>query len=185
MVKASRFVTGLFQKDDVTESRYDVKAGIKKETESMLRPDQNENSKRLGQIIKIMRENKHFKEFFLQHEASLKTGLQKLDKDANDGKSTEYFTQKILKHLRQSNKFRKINETQFANMKDETRLERSMDQIKEQKKQVLQSLGQYRGKKGVQLNRLADKDMANYLSVVERSQKVHSLVTDKEINLLK
>ena len=37
---------------------------------------------KLGKLVKIMRENKHFKEFFIHHENSLEKGLEKLDQDA-------------------------------------------------------------------------------------------------------
>ena len=70
-------------------------------------------------------------------------------------------------------------------MKDVNRLERSMEEIKRQKKLVLESLGHYRGRKGMRLNRVADKDLGGYLNAAEQQSKVQCFVSDKELNTLK
>lgn len=49
-------------------------------------------------------------------------------------------------------------------------LDRSIGQIQQQKRKILQSVGHYKGNKGMVLNRLADKDLGGYLTVAKQSK---------------
>ena len=79
------------------------------------------------QTLKEMKDNKHFKEFFLFHEKSLKTGLERLDKDIG---RYNYFSKKLMAHIVNTNQYRKLNAEVFEQMKHQTRYEKSMKQIK-------------------------------------------------------
>lgn len=72
-----------------------------------------------------MRDNKHFKEFFLFHEESLKTGLKRLDRDA--GYYSEKFAKLFMKHLQESNDFRKYNREVFENLKQKESNKKSIE----------------------------------------------------------
>lgn len=60
-----------------------------------------------------------------------------------------------------------------------------MAEIKKQKRKVITSLSPYKGAKQVKVAKLEEKDISNYLSVVEKKEKVFSLVSQDEINRLK
>ena len=82
--QSSHFIIkGLFHKDNVKESRYDLASGIQEATNHMTGQVVQEDEKaKFNRIMKQMRENVHFKEFFLHHEDSLKTGMARLDEAA-------------------------------------------------------------------------------------------------------
>mmetsp|Transcript_37810 Transcript_37810/g.49696 ORF Transcript_37810/g.49696 Transcript_37810/m.49696 type:complete len:103 (+) Transcript_37810:914-1222(+) len=83
--------------------------------------------------IREMRENKHFKEFFLRHEKSLEVGMTRLDAKAaveftrkKVKRAYDHFTRLLTAHMLGKNKYRKQNEKEFADMKDSSRIERNM-----------------------------------------------------------
>lgn len=162
----SHIVQGPLDKDRVTESRYDILASVQEKTQQLSGLVQTEDKERFREILWAMRNNEHFKEFFVGHEKSLKAGLSQLDKAA--GNKYDYFAKKIMHQMLQSNKFRKFNVKSFASMSDKTIFEPSMDQIQVQKRQIIKSISPYRGKKGMILNRLADKDLSNYLHQAQK-----------------
>ena len=41
------------------------------------------NKSKFKQLLNEMKDNKHFKEFFLFHEEALRTGLERLDKESS------------------------------------------------------------------------------------------------------
>ena len=84
-----------------------------------------------------------------------------------------------------TNNFRKQNEKEFADMLDLTRIERNMDQIKLQKRQVIESLAHYKGGEAVSVSRVSDQELGSFLQVKERSGDILRLVDDRELNQLK
>ena len=109
---------------------------------------------RFSKILNEMKHNKHFKEYFLFHEKSLRQGLVNLD--ANLG-HREYFRDLFMQHLEKENRFRKLNKDIFDHMKDESKTrEKTIPQIKQQKKKIMASLSPYKGIKSTDVARVED-----------------------------
>ena len=62
---------------------------------------------------------------------------------------------------------------------------RSLVQIKSQKRQVLNSLGPYKGERTLKLSKIKDRDMSNFVNHKKQTTGVNNLVTQKELNHLK
>ena len=107
--------------------------------------------------------------------------------DANLG-HREYFRDLFMKHLEQENRFRKLNKDIFDHMKDESKTrEKTIPQIKQQKKKIMASLSPYKGIKSTDVARVEDQDIQNFLSNKERTQNIsqHKLVGKEELNRMK
>ena len=79
----SAALNGLFHKDGVIERKYDLQESIVQEMHRMKNNKQTqqgeENKVNFMQVLHEMEHNRHFREYFLFHEASLANGLSKLD----------------------------------------------------------------------------------------------------------
>ena len=153
----------------------------------------------ISKIKDAIKENNFFKEFWLFHEQCLGTGLQQLDEEVVQLRTfTNYVDKKVggrkhykklfMDHLLNANEVRtalntKLDEmVQGAGQEDNTR---SLGQIKSQKRQVLNSLGPYKGKQTVELSKIKDRDMSNFMNHKQQNSAVHNLVSQKELNHLK
>ena len=96
----SAALNGLFHKDGVIERKYDLQESIVQEMHRMKNNKQTqqgeENKVNFMQVLHEMEHNRHFREYFLFHEASLANGLSKLD---NDLGHRDYFSKQFMKHL--------------------------------------------------------------------------------------
>jgi len=163
-------VNGLFHKDSVVERYYNLEDAVAQEMMKMQGDEVFESERvRLLQRLKEMRENSHFRDFFIQHEASLRKGLQKLDSAAG---RYNYFERQLLEHISDNNELRRLNKRALSNMKDEKHVEKTMEQIKCLKKNLTQTLGKVKGGGTVRSTHVADRDLGCYLSVLEKESSV-------------
>ena len=77
--KGGKVAQGLFRKDLVKELRYDLNKSVVEELKKMKGNDMNSERENFRKVLKEMKINKHFKEFFLFHEQSLQKGLTEMD----------------------------------------------------------------------------------------------------------
>ena len=60
-----------------------------------------------------------------------------------------------------------------------------MPEIIQQKNKILQSLSPYKGDRSIRVGKVPDESIANYLSVKEQKERIHNLVSKKELNHIK
>ena len=127
-------VTGLFHKGAVKEQKYDLHESMVNEIQRMEKQNGVPDTKaKFKQCLNEMRNNKHFKEFFLFHEEALRTGLERMNREAGQFKTIN-FAEAFMEHLEQQNTYRKYNKEAFIEMKCKTSNQKSIEQIASQKK---------------------------------------------------
>lgn len=152
------------------ELHYDLRDAIMEETERILGRKVVSSGHSYNEIVKAMSENKFFKEFYRFHEQSLKNGLKKLDRDA--GNFGDYFGRQLMRHLEQTNDFRRKNNDVLKQILQKTSNKKSIAQIADQKRKVMQTLSPYKGHESVKMKSVKEEDLANYLTVKGKEDQI-------------
>ena len=103
-------MNGLFHKDGIKETAYDLHESLWQDMQKMQGMGGENKITKFLNTLKEMQDNKYFKEFFLFHEKSLETGLQRLDEDIG---RHEYFAKMLMDHICKTNDYRKLNAEAF------------------------------------------------------------------------
>ena len=71
----------------------------------------------------------------------------------------------ILDWLEMTNDYRCMNKDEFKVLFGSEKLSKGIPEIVQQKKKIISTLAPYKGKRGLQVTKVADSSISNYLSV--------------------
>ena len=138
---------------------------------------------RLANTLKEMKTNKYFKKFLLAHDESLNKGLERVDKECY--REDNYFRDRFMALTNEQNVYRRQNQDAFSQMKNRTKSQKTMKEIIHSKRKLASSMSPYKANSTIKVNRVYEKDLSNYLGVVEQNDPLLNLVSDKELNTMR